>query len=186
MPFNWQPMGALQGTVPNQLPSFTPQNNEGLRMPGNQAMFNLPRFQMPGTTVNFGGMMPAGNMSFSITRQASSDPVQNIINDIQNPLGNTNISFGGSPASNTPAQRQAEPMGLRGAMLPNMRADTSTRSLATGPTSDATQFLAGGQFQPENIMRLNQMSQALTPPFSLRSRMLANRQQMPLTGDVFI
>ena len=46
---------------------------------------------------------PAGaGMNFSVSRTASSDPVQNIINDISNPLNSTNINF-------TPAQQQQAP-----------------------------------------------------------------------------
>lgn len=123
MPFDWQTTGALRGGVPNQMGSFTPQNNEGLATPWGQAMFNLPRFQMPGSTVNFGGgfnlggdmsspmgqpqtgMAPGanvGNVRFSLSRQASSDPVQNVINDIQNPLGGMSLGFSNGNAA--PAQ----------------------------------------------------------------------------------
>lgn len=125
MAFNWQPIGALGGRVPNQMAGSTPKNSEGLGVPWGQAMFNLPRYQMPGSNINFGGgfnmgsdmqagpntsqmgMAPGaniGNVRFSLTRQASSDPVQNIIQDIQNPLGGTSINFG-----NANAQPQAEP-----------------------------------------------------------------------------
>ena len=45
----------IRPDVPNQLGSSTPQNNMGLGMPWGQAMFNLPRFQMPGSSINFGG-----------------------------------------------------------------------------------------------------------------------------------
>lgn len=106
--------------VPGQKDSMTPQNNEGLAVPWGQAMFSLPRSQMPGTTVGFNGgfgldmtgdmqtapgqsqtgmaPQPVGGVRFSLTRQASSDPVQNIINDIQNPLGGANLQFGGGGA----------------------------------------------------------------------------------------
>ncbi len=114
MPFPWQTTGALRGGVPNQINAKVPQNAEGLGVPWGRAMFNLPRFQMPGSTVNFGGgfglsgdmgsplgqsqlgMQPGaniGNVRFSLSRQASSDPVQNAINDIQNPLGGMSLGF---------------------------------------------------------------------------------------------
>jgi hypothetical protein len=85
--------GNLYG--PQSLGMFTPQNNEGLGLPGGQVSFNLPRTApAPGTTVNMPQGMPAGGgMNFSVSRTASSDPVQNIINDIQNPLNSTNINF---------------------------------------------------------------------------------------------
>src|SRR3990167_1258251 len=129
----------IRPDVPNQLGSSTPQNNMGLGMPWGQAMFNLPRFQMPGSSINFGGgfglngdmnregpnqmgMAPGGgqanigNVRFSLTRQASSDPVQNIINDIQNPLGGMNLNFsgGGAPQQQAPAPK---PEGLKYSMI---------------------------------------------------------------------
>ena len=44
MPFKNQ----IRPDVPNQMGLSTPQNAQGLGMPGGQAMFNLSRFQMPG------------------------------------------------------------------------------------------------------------------------------------------
>jgi hypothetical protein len=113
--------------VPGQKDSMTPQNNEGLAVPWGQAMFSLPRSQMPGTTVGFNGgfgldmtgdmqtapgqsqtgmaPQPVGGVRFSLTRQASSDPVQNIINDIQNPLGGANLQFGGNAPAASPLKK---------------------------------------------------------------------------------
>ena len=123
MPFPWQTTGALQGGVPNQMNSFTPQNNEGLGVPWNRAMFTLPRYQMPGSNINFGGgfgfggregsnqmgmasgVQPIG-VNFSINRQASSDPVKNIINDIQNPLGGMTTNFTGSGGQQSPLKNR--------------------------------------------------------------------------------
>ncbi len=80
------------------------------RGPGQATMFNLPRFQTPGTSLNFnsgfgegGGFGPgSGSLRFSVTRTASSDPVQNILNDIGNPLGGVNLSLGGQGAPQAP------------------------------------------------------------------------------------
>ena len=116
MPFKNQ----IRPDVPNQMGLSTSQNAQGFGMPGGRAMFNLPRFQMPGTTANFGGgfglssqnggqnggIQPAG-VRFSISRQASSDPVTNIINDIGNPLGGTNVNFSGDQ------QQQQHPLKQR-------------------------------------------------------------------------
>ncbi len=90
-----------QGMQPGGISTMTPRNDEGLRMPNGQAVFNLPRMPpAPGTNVNFPTNVPMGggsfgmpNLKMSITRTASSDPVQNIINDIQNPLNSTNVNF---------------------------------------------------------------------------------------------
>lgn len=84
---------------PPMLGAVTPQNNEGLGIPNGQASFNLPR-----TAANLGleginAMAPG--LKFSISRTASSDPVQNIINDMQNPLGGTNIGM--QPTAMKPA-----------------------------------------------------------------------------------
>ena len=139
MAFNWQPLGALGGMVPNQLGSSTPKNNEGLAMPWGQAMFNLPRYQMPGSQVNFGGgfnlsgdmqgapgqsqmgMQPGaniGNVRFSLNRQASSDPVQNIINDVQNPLSGMSLNFTNGAASPVAAEKpKPQGPGLREMMM---------------------------------------------------------------------
>lgn len=91
-------MLSLQGGSPNlygpqSLGLFTPQNGEGLGLPGGQTSFNLPR-----------SGAPTPSMNFSISRTASSDPVQNIINDIQNPLGGLNVT----------QQQQQQPQGMPG------------------------------------------------------------------------
>ena len=133
MPFPWQTVGALRGTTPNQMNSFTPQNNEGLGVPWGRALFNLPRYQMPGSQMNFGGgfgfggregpnqmgmqggagVAPVG-VNFSISRQASSDPVKNIINDIQNPLGGMTANFSGSKGG----QLKSQMTGLESSAMP--------------------------------------------------------------------
>ena len=103
----------------NQMSLGMPQGNEGLGVPWGRAMFNLPHYQTPGSTLNFGGnfgapqtqsLSPTG-VDFSITRTASSDPVKNVIGDMQNPLGGMNVNF--QPA----APQQANPSALKGAML---------------------------------------------------------------------
>jgi hypothetical protein len=151
--FTWQPQGALGGRTPNQLNSLTPQNNEGLGVGGGQAMFNLPRFQMPGSTIGFGGSFgpgqqqaqpggvpgsaSVGNVRFSISRQASSDPVQNIINDIQNPMGGMNINFG--QGGQAPAPQKRQPPILRDAMTGGFGSGEGgglTAGQPTGPGMD--------------------------------------------------
>lgn len=107
---------------------FTPQNNQGLGVPWGQAMFNLPRFQMPGSQIGFNGnfgmsqggvgnpQVPMGGVNFSLTRQASSDPVQNIINDIGNPLSGMSANFG-------QAQQQASQSPLKQTMMNGLMQD---------------------------------------------------------------
>jgi len=163
MPFPWQTTGALRGGVPNQMNASTPQNAEGLGVPWGKAMFNLPRYQMPGSTVNFGGgfglsgdmagapsqsqtgMAPGaniGNVRFSLSRQASSDPVQNIINDIQNPLGGMSLGFTGGGGV---GQGQDAPQpGLRNKML----AGSGYGSGRDFPSGFHTNTAAQSQFGP--------------------------------------
>ena len=115
----------IRPDVPNQMGSFTPQNAEGLGVPWGKAMFNLPRYQMPGSSINFGGgfgpnqggggggVQPTGGVKFSISRTASSDPVENIVNDVQNPLGGTNVDF----SSMGQGQSQPQAGGLKQRMM---------------------------------------------------------------------
>ena len=131
--------------VPNQMNSSTPQNNEGLGVPWGNAMFNLPRYQMPGTQANFGGgfgmdqqqgggggVMPVGGVHFSINRQASSDPVQNIINDIGNPLGGMTANFGNAPAT---APKPSKDSQLKTAMMqPNQLHNSAYDSQGFSPS----------------------------------------------------
>lgn len=141
----------------NQMSLNVPQGNEGLGVPWGQAMFNLPRYQMPGSTLNVGGQvpMPQGQMqptemNFSITRTASSDPVANIIKDIQNPLGGTNVNFG---QQNT--LKDAQQNTLKGAMLQSAAPD------AYPPLDPGA--LAGLGFPGYSAMQ---------SPFALKSRMI--------------
>ncbi len=193
-------MGVTFSTM-NQLPTATPQNTEGLGVPWGRAMFNLPRYQMPGTNVNYNGNFgmggggeggapqPIGGVHFTITRQASSDPVQNIISDIQNPLGGANINFsptsgggGGGPLRQqmTQAPPKAPPMGSNigfGAASP-MGIDTSTQALASGGAVDtSTQALA----QAGMPQMYRQGS-----PFSLRTRMLQQQARPGLQSNIFM
>jgi len=130
--------------------SLSPSSNdEGLGMPWGEAMFNLPRYQMPGTNVNFDGgfnlsgdmqkegvdqtgMAPGaniGNVRFSLKREASSDPVKNIINDIQNPLGGVNLSFEGDAAPQPPLPQRSlkEQMLTPTPMMDNLSLDEWAR-----------------------------------------------------------
>lgn len=119
--------------------SFTPQNNMGLGLPNGKVAFNLPRYQMPGTNVKFGGgfnlgadMTPNGSMAgmapnanignvrFSLNRQTSSDQTQNIINDIQNPLGGVSVGFEQGTATPAPTPPPQEPA-QKGPYQPNLR-----------------------------------------------------------------
>ena len=186
MPFNWQQGGgALMGNVPNQMNSFTPQNNEGLGMPWNQAMFNLPRFQMPGSQINFGGgfgfggregpnqmgmasgVQPVG-VNFSINRQASSDPVKNIINDIQNPLGGMTANFSGMGGGGG-GRLKSQMTGLQSSAMPEPIKspgwDYYNQSMANGGNAVPIQA-PGWDYYNQAV------SQGLAgPPFGLRTRM---------------
>lgn len=205
MPFNWSQQGALGGTVPNQMPGFTPKNTEGLMMPNNQVMFNLPRFQMPGTQANFAGNFgPQGagagwaqptSVNFSISRTASSDPVQNIINDIGNPLGGMTANFGqGGP-------QQPQQQSLREQMMGQSLGKNSYGPNGfTGqkPTSALTDLGFAPQL-PNDIgfdSRLPgwqgygggtpaQLGYPQEAPFGLRTRMLS-QPPMPPLSSVFI
>lgn len=169
MPFNWQPFGALQGAVPNQMPAMTGKNQEGLGVGGGQTMFNLPRFQMPGSSVNF-----------SISRTASSDPIKNIISDISNPLGGTSISVGGGePPQQAPSLKQkmmanAPVAGSAGGMVPE-----GAQMLAAQAPAMSAMHLAG------NDTAQYAYSDPVTPmrPFVLRQKMM-QPQALPL-GPMF-
>ena len=211
MPFPWQTTGDLRGGVPNQMNASTPQNAEGFGVPWGKAMFNLPRYQMPGTNVNFGGgfnlsgdmnregpnqmgMAPGaniGNVRFSLNRQASSDPVQNIINDIQNPLGGMSLGFtGGGGTGQGQGTSKAQPGGLKNRMTPP---DTgiggapelgSTQALAEGiSTNTAAQY---GQFGRPSPVPQYLAQQYTASPMSLRTQMLAQQQGSPLSNFYFI
>jgi len=104
MAFRFGPFG------PSSLGTFTSQNTEGLGFPNRQVMFNLPRFQAPGMTFNAGGNFSGGGggvggLKFSITRQASSDAVQNILNDVINPLSGSEINIGGGDSGGSAPKR---------------------------------------------------------------------------------
>lgn len=94
---------------PPMLGAVTPQNNEGLGLPNGQAMFNLPRTSAAMNLGLEGINAMAPSLKFSIQRTASTDPVQNIINDMQNPLGGINIGPMQQPVTMKP---QAPPPGL--------------------------------------------------------------------------
>ncbi len=164
---------------PQSLGFFTPQNNEGLGLPGGQAVFNLPRTgNVPGTSVNFpsGQVGGGGQMNLSITRTASSDPVQNIINDISNPLSGANINLtpsqapkqqqsGGFTAAATPpsnpfANDQWAPIGARG------------NTPGTIGTPGFANWLQGGAAQQA--------------PFGLRNRMIQGAQGSALAPYAFL
>lgn len=161
--------GGLYG--PQTLGLFTPQSGEGLGLPNGQVSFNLPRTSpAPGTSVNFpGGQVPG--FSFSVTRTASSDPVKNIINDIQNPLNSTNINF-------KPAQQQeqaqnlttAPPLPTFGSIAPPGQMPHAPFTPTLGRPGTPVSDLIG----PQNA--LNQYF-ANNPQFSLRSRMLTGATQ---------
>ena len=141
----------------NQMSLGMDRQNEGLGVPWGQAMFNLPRYQMPGSTMNFNGQIPMQQpgVNFTITRTASSDPVKNIINDMQNPLGGMNVNMGPQAAP-----QQANPSALKGAMLSqpqDMPMDNSALSGLGFPGYSAL----------SNIGFPNQRS-----PFALKSRMM--------------
>ena len=152
MPFPWQTSGALQGTVPNQMSAFTPQNAQGLSTPWGTATFNL-------------------------SRMASSDPVANIMRDVGNPMGGFNASFGFKPAQQQGApQLKNQMLGMNAQMgynpltsTPSGKPDTSTKALAEGgPIDTTTQALATMGTTP-NMQQLQ--------PFSLRTRMMSQPQQ---------
>lgn len=170
---------------PQTLGLFTPQNNEGLGLPGGQVSFNLPRTSpAPGTNVNFPQNMPTGypGVSMSITRTASSDPVKNIIADIQNPLNSTNVNFkntagGGAGGSQGMPSLSAPAPGT----VP--RYDLGTLGMPGQP--------AGQPFRPTlgmpgvssvNMPPMDIFPAAGNSQFSLRSRMLqrANQSLFPM------
>ena len=74
---------------------------QGLGLPNGQAAFNLAGVQGDAAPpqVQMGSFNPGpntvgnGGFKVNITRTASSNPVQNIINDMQNPLGGTTIGL---------------------------------------------------------------------------------------------
>lgn len=175
--------------VPNQMPGFTPQNSQGLGMPGGQAMFNLPRFQMPGTDVNFSGTQPSG-MSFSITRQASSDPIANIIGDIQNPLGGSAINIGGPSGAAMPGLPQAPGSNLKQKMTTPTLAAGAPGSYGAGNSMPANASWSGGGLldRPEQAAAsLQKLGYSPEPPvpFGLRGLMLSKPQGTPLVPNVF-
>ena len=163
---------------------------------------------MPGSEVNFtggfsnplgqsqlgmqpGGGVGASNVRFSMTRQASSDPVKNIINDIQNPLGGMKLNFDSGQAA--PASLKQSMMGGDMATTgPNGFTGQKPTSALSGlgfepqlpggqgftPTLPGTQGFGGGT--PD---QLGYPSQA---PFGLRGMMLMQPQRQPLLPQIFI
>lgn len=86
----------------------TPQNSEGLGLPDGSAIFNLPSFQPAGTDFNYNGNITGTpGFNLSITRTASSDPVQNIINDYNNPLSGELTMTSQAPAAKPPIFQSA-------------------------------------------------------------------------------
>ena len=144
----------------NQMSLGMDRQNEGLGVPWGQAMFNLPRYQMPGSTMNFNGQIPMQQpgVNFTITRTASSDPVRNIMEDFQNPLGGMTVNMG-------PQQAQPQPQ-------QNPLRDMMVGSPAGGSYPPYDQSAMSGVGFPgysalSNIGFPNQRS-----PFALKSRMM--------------
>ena len=110
--------------VPNQMPSMTPQNGMGLAVPWGKATFN-------------------------VTRQASSDPVQSIINNIGNPFDGMSFSAGVQPMAPQAPQPAAQP-------------DLKQQMLSAAPPMG-----------PENPYGAMALAQGYQPPaFGLRGKML--------------
>jgi hypothetical protein len=182
--------------------SFTPQNAEGLGVPWGKAMFNLPRYQMPGSTVGFGGgfglsgdmqgapgqsqmgMQPGaniGNVRFSMTRQASSDPVQNIINDVQNPLGGMKLGFegGGGGGGGGLKERMMQP-GM--SANPYSMAEPMTGFSIGTPNFQDMAFPSSSPQQSGFTVGTPNFQSIARSPFNLKSRMLQN----PISGPAFM
>lgn len=86
---------------PPQIGGSVPQMAQGLGLPNGQAVFNLSGFKntAPAPEVAIPSFAaPGSSFKLNITRTASSDPVQNIINDIVNPLGGSKIDMAPAPA----------------------------------------------------------------------------------------
>ena len=67
----------------NQMSLGVPQANSGLNSPWGNAMFNMP-------------VQPTA-MNFSVSRAASTDPVQNMMRDMNNPMGGMTFNFAQQP-----------------------------------------------------------------------------------------
>mgnify|MGYP001613074502 CR=1 FL=1 len=153
---------------PQSLGTFVPQGGEGLGLPGGGVSFNLPRTApAPGTSVNMPGGMVGGqggapSLKMSITRTASSDPVQNIINDIINPLNSTNVDL--SPPD---AQAQKPQSGM--SSLPG-----------APPINPFTPIGARGDSPfPIGVPNFQQWGQQQQPGFGLRTRMTNAAMRSP-------
>ena len=197
----------IRPDVPNQIPAFTQQNAEGLGVPWGKAMFNLPRYQMPGSTVNFGGgfnlmgdmagapgqsqmgMQPGaniGNVRFSLNRQASSDPVQNIINDVQNPLGGMQLGFsGGGGAAQGQGGALKQRMAGQGQGMsanPYSMAEPMTGFSIGTPNFQDMAFPSSSPQQSGFTIGTPNFQSIARSPFNLKSQMLQN----PISGPVFM
>lgn len=163
----------------------TPQNNEGLGLPGGQAIFNLPRTgNVPGTTVNFpsgqvGGQGGSPGLKFSITRTASSDPVQNIINDISNPMSGANIDIAQTGA--TPAQPRRSLSSQPGSQ-PGVFANDFYPTSVSGPPN----FPIGVPNFQNMWEQQGRNSFPQLPQFGLRGRMTQQQRQPPMGQDIFL
>ena len=99
---------------PPQVNGWTDPFKQGLGLPNGQALFNAGGMASnaapPQVNINPGAdRVGQGGFKINVTRTASSDPVQNIINDIQNPLGNTNLNIGPqAPAAPTQQQQASQ------------------------------------------------------------------------------
>ncbi len=171
---------------PTMQSSITPQNNEGLGLPGGQAIFNLPRTgNVPGTTVNFPSGQ-VGGLKFSVTRTASSDPVQNIINDISNPLSGANIDIGGmgqgqpGPTGAAPIQHPPT-LGSRQGGQPGVFGNDFYPTSVSGPPN----FPIGVPNFQNMWQQQGGNSFPQLPQFGLRGRM-TRQQQPPMGSDIFL
>ena len=150
--------------VPNQMNSFTPQNNEGLGVPWGQATFN-------------------------ISRQASSDPVANIMAQAGNPMGNMTANFssgmGGIPGSGL-KQQMTEPTGYQQHMqnIANHPFDSNQ------PQNFGAMSLANlsANRTPPSFGDLSVASSSNQPnrPYGLKTRMMQAQPQSWMQPNIFM
>lgn len=143
----------------------TPQNSEGLGLPDGSAIFNLPSYQPAGTEFNYNGQITGTpGFNLSITRTASSDPVQNIINDYNNPLSGTLTMSPQAPAAPKPQPMLQSVPGWGGAYNPSRSALANIGNSQMDPNYRSPLADIGGVN--------NFLTQQKAGPMSLRSKMI--------------
>ena len=142
-----------------------PQGGDGGLGIGNQAMFNLPR-GLEGFGQVGGMNAPSPSLKFSIQRSASSDPLQQMMNNFQNPLGfSMDFSQMAPMAPKPQPQRQ----------MPGLMNDPN----AYDPWRHGATMAPPGQFAGQDF-RQTMGIPGQAPKFPLKNKMMMGIQQPPV------